>query len=95
MSNNAAEIETLAYAIKAIKDRGYDIKHVSLSIFGDSQIALRWAKKCLCSDALKLPKKTTPEFREAICKLREYITGFPIIYTSWQPRLKSVTIFGH
>lgn len=95
MSNNAAEIETLAYAIGAIKDRGHDIKFVSLSIFGDSQIALRWAKKCLCSDALKLPKKTTPGFREAICKLRENITGFPIIFTYWQPRLKSVATFGH
>lgn len=93
MSNNAAEIETLAYAIKAIK--GQDIKLMSLSIFGDSRIALSWAKKCLCSDALKLPKKTTPEFHEAIYKLRDSITGFPIIFTHWQPRHKSVATFGH
>lgn len=97
MSANAAEIETLAYAVKAIADRAPidpTNQRVALHVVGDSRIALNWAKKAFLGD-LKMSKKVTPEFREAIFKLDDALRPFMEVATTWQPRLKSVATFGH
>lgn len=95
MSANAAEIRTLGYAVKAIVDRGIDPSKAILVLFGDSQIALNWARKCFFNQPAKVSKKATPEFIDAICELRLYLTKFLAVHTHWQPRLKSVATFGH
>lgn len=67
---------------------------VALHIVGDSQITLSRARKMFDGQS-KLPKKTTAEFREALCKLDESLRPFMEISIEWQPRLKSVATFGH
>lgn len=93
MSCNAAEIRTLAHGIKAVRDRGWTI--TELDIIGDSQIALKWAAKLLRRQPYKVSQKTTPEFREAIERLRMAVEGVESFAVTWQPRSNSVATFGH
>lgn len=95
MSANAAEINTLAYAVKAIRDRGIDTSQTSLVIIGDSMITIGWVNYIARKEKRKFSKKATEPFKDAVAKLYEVLPGFAQISAKWQPRIKSVATFGH
>jgi ribonuclease HI len=92
MSNNAAEISTMAAAIKTARDNGA----TALVLVGDSQIALNWANKVAGKTK---PRKhngnMSDAMRESIAELRACMGGITDLETKWQPRLRSVATFGH
>lgn len=93
MSNNAAEIATLAVAVQDVR-RKYGTT-VSLIIKGDSQIALKWARVCSGQERAKINPAHSPAFIEAIRALEFAMKGISSVTTEWQPRAKSVEAFGH
>ncbi len=96
MSANAAEIFTLIKAVQEVLSRGYRRELTTLRIVGDSQIALKWAAgKNRFGRPAKISENTSQEFRNAIQSLRDILAGFECVETTWQPRHKSVAIFGH
>ncbi len=91
MSNNAAEVLTIFFAIVEAKKRGFH----NLYVVGDSQIALRWVD--VGAGNVKASKGSgsgTREFQKAITFLLRATHGMKI-QTQWQPRLHSVATFGH
>lgn len=99
MSANAAEILTLVHAINAIRSRDFPVDRIRLSIYGDSQIALRWASSfgpnSIARKPRKISAKSTDIFRESIHSLRAALSGFEDVHTQWRSRTFSVTLFGH
>lgn len=95
MSANAAEILTLVRAVQSVVAK-YGRETTALRIFGDSQIALKWASgRTRNGKPAKLGKGGSEEYRNAIQTLRDALKGFPHVETQWQPRAKSVALFGH
>lgn len=97
MSANAAEVYTLVYAINAIRGRNIEVEQIRLSIYGDSQIALKWAE-CFGPSSIrprKLSKKSTGEFRNSLGALQLALRGFVNVHTQWRGRRFSVAMFGH
>ncbi len=91
MSNNAAEVLTVFFAIMDAKNKGAK----SLHIIGDSQIALRWVD--VGAGNVKVSKGAgsgTREFQKAISFLLRAAQGMKIT-TKWQSRVYSVLTFGH
>ena len=91
MSANAAEIFTLRAAVIAAKEKGAD----ALVINGDSRIALKWANVAAGQRKPTKIEKTSPVFQEAVAELKSAMQGITSVVTQWQPRLKSVAVFGH
>lgn len=69
MSANAAEILTLVHAINTIRSRDFPVGQIRISIYGDSQIALRLASSFGPNSIAKKPRKisakSTDIFRES------------------------------
>lgn len=96
MSANAAEIFTLVYAINALRDRDLiNISKVRLSIYGDSMIALNWAKRLFAGHSKPPKGKITGPFIEAVTALKYAVRGFENVHTQWRSRTFSVATFGH
>lgn len=100
MSNNAAELWTLRYAISQIE--GWmgvgDPFSKRLIIRGDSQVALKWADVA-AGNQVKGKQTPTPnssgEMIDAIESLKSSLPHFRSVKTEWQPREKSVSSLGH
>jgi ribonuclease HI len=92
MSNNAAEIFTMAAAIKTARENGA----TALVLVGDSQIALKWANRVAGKTK---PRKhngnMSDAMRMSIVELRQCLIGITDLETKWQPRLRSFATFGH
>ncbi len=100
MSNNAAELWTLWYALVDIA--GWmdvnDPFSKRLLIKGDSQIALKWANLAAGNpvNGKHTPHpKSSEEMLAAIYQLKFVLPKFQSVQTHWQPRQKSVEAFGH
>jgi ribonuclease HI len=91
MSNNAAEIFTMAAAIKSARENGASC----LVLIGDSQVALKWANVMVGNREPTKLGNVSPVFRESIAELRECLAGMTDLQTRWQPRLRSFSTFGH
>lgn len=100
-SANAAELETLYSALlyldKYIREDVINHFAPSITICGDSCIALKWIN-CNCVPKEKHGSKM---FRTVIKQMREFIKQnqesfiFGEITPFWRPRKKSVELFGH
>jgi ribonuclease HI len=94
MSCNAAEVRTLTAAIEAAT-LIVDPAKTRLCVYGDSEIALKWARLAV-QQALYQPKRGwSPGFTLAIAHLYLCLKPFAAVVTEWQPRERSVEIFGH
>jgi ribonuclease HI len=91
MSNNAAEISTMAAAIRSAKEHGA----TALVLIGDSQIALNWANRVAGNAKRKHNGNMSDAMRLSIIELRECMSDIADLETKWQPRLRSVATFGH
>lgn len=95
MSANAAEIMTLTAAVREVIRR-HGAAGVALVIFGDSQIALKWARGATESGRpAKAKVHGSPEFCEAVRDLRAAVSGFLKVDAMWRGRAESVRVFGH
>jgi ribonuclease HI len=94
MSNNAAELWTLAEAVGVLRNL-FQAGHLNILLVGDSQIALAWARKAHLRVSKEPSKKSSEEMRLAISRLRELLPAFASVSTLWQPRAMSVATFGH
>lgn len=100
-SANAAELETLYSALlyldKYIREDAINHFAPSITICGDSCIALKWIN---CNYVPK-EKHGSKMFRTVIKQMREFIKQnqesfiFGEITPFWRPRKKSVELFGH
>jgi hypothetical protein len=94
MSANEAEVRTLiaaAEAAKLISDPG----RTGLRVVGDSKIALSWAQNA-GQGAFYRPKPGwSPGFTAAVADLYVSLKPFAAVVTEWQPRARSVEMFGH
>jgi ribonuclease HI len=94
MSNNEAEVRALIAAAEAVK-RVSDPTETRLCVVGDSQIALKWARKA-GQQAFYRPKPGWSQgFAAAVADLYLSLRPFAEVETEWQPRERSVQIFGH
>lgn len=95
MSANVAEITTLRQAVEEVAAR-FTREQTALTIFGDSQIALKWARGATESGRpVKKAKHGSPEFLDAVRLLREAVNGFVKVEATWRGREESVRVFGH
>lgn len=96
MSANAAEIMTLIEGIRYVCRLEPNRNIIALDIWGDSQIAIKWAlgftKK---ENPAQLSKKSSLEFRNVVHTLRDIIKLFGYVKATWHPRIMSVKTFGH
>jgi ribonuclease HI len=96
MSANAAEIFTLIEAVRYIGILEPNRALVELNIWGDSQIAIKWANGCTPSGKpAKLSKGTSDLFRNAVQTLRDCLRGYGSVHAHWHSRINSVSTFGH
>lgn len=86
MSSNAAEILTMAKAIKACNAD-------NIELFSDSRIGLKWVKECQKAFFI-VPEKISDQMKASIEILRRNIIGKKV-HTSWRPRFQIFEIFGH
>jgi hypothetical protein len=94
MSANEAEIRTLIAAAEAAK-LIEDPAKTRLCVVGDSQIALNWAIKAGQKVHYRPLLACSPGFADAIADLYGCLRPFAAVETEWQPRARSVEIFGH
>ena len=95
MSANEAEIRTLIAAAEAVKGIR-DPARTRLCVYGDSQVALRWAVKAGMKVFYRPNRSWRPEFQGAVRgDLYEALRPFAEVVAKWQPRATSVQIFGH
>lgn len=93
-SNNVAEILTLHRALTSLfylSDQKVEDRRVF--IIGDSQIALDRVKSLPRS--LKKKYHPTTDYERASLEMNIICQCFKLILTQWQPRAKSVAVFGH
>lgn len=89
MSCNVAEILTLVEALKQIPN-GMKVK-----IKGDSQLVLNRVRD-LAKGKEKPPSKGATElFIQALILLKQECQRLSWIEVEWQPRIRSVEVFGH
>jgi ribonuclease HI len=92
MSANAAEIFTMAAAVKVAVENGA----TALVLVGDSQVALCWANRIAGNGK---PRKhngnMSCSMRDGIAELRRRMAGVMDVKTQWQPRERSFAAFGH
>lgn len=95
MSANCAEIRTLARAVESVaQTHGKD--GIALEIYGDSQIALKWARnKTENGKRAKMSKNASDDFAFAISTLHAALDGFAKVSATWRGRAVSVRLFGH
>lgn len=86
MSSNAAEIFTMANAIKNCDSN-------RIELFSDSRIGLKWVKLCQ-EDSVVIPENISEQMKNAIKYLKQSIKG-KNVKTSWRPRVQIFAIFGH
>jgi ribonuclease HI len=94
MSANEAEIRTLVAAAEAAK-LIRDPARTRLCVSGDSQIALKWANKAAMKVFYRPKLGWSPGFKAAVADLYVSLRPFAELVTQWQPRERSVQIFGH
>lgn len=94
MSANEAEIRTLVAAADAVKLLR-DPARTRLCVYGDSKIALGWANKAGMKVFYSPNPSWTPGFQAAVADLYVSLNTFAEVVTQWQPRGRSVEIFGH
>jgi hypothetical protein len=94
MSCNVAEIRTLIEAANAVK-RISNPATTILRIVGDSQLALSHARKAGGKAGYRLNPSWSPEFRAAVDDLHVALKPFAAVVAEWQPRERSLEIFGH
>jgi ribonuclease HI len=94
MSANEAEIRTLIAAAEAVK-LIRDPARTRLCVYGDSQIALRWANKAGMKVFYRPKLGWSPGFNAAVADLYLSLRPFAEVVTEWQPREISVQILGH
>jgi ribonuclease HI len=94
MSANEAEIRTLIAAAEAVKLVS-DPARTSLRVVGDSRIALEWARKAGQRASYRPKPGWSPGFTLAVADLYLSLKPFAEVETEWQPRARSVEIFGH
>ena len=94
MSANEAEMRTLIAAAEAVK-LIRDPARTRLSVYGDSQIALKWAQKAGQNVFYRPKLGSSPGFNAAVADLYASLRPFAEVVTEWQPREISVQIFGH
>lgn len=99
-SNNAAELLTLCVALEHLAIRvPPETTHVE--VIGDSQIALKWLKVAAGDPngghrkKAKVSEGSSELFKETIQRLVKAAEPFAKITAIWQPREKSVELFGH
>lgn len=96
MSANAAEIMTLVEAVRYIGILEKERSVIELEIWGDSQIAIKWANGCTPSGKpAKLSKGTSEMFRNSIQTLRDVLRPYGAVHAHWHRRINSVKTFGH
>lgn len=94
MSNNEAEVRTLIAAAEAVK-LIRDPARTRLCLVGDSQIALKWARKAGQQAFYRPMLGWSPGFTLSLADLYASLKPFAAVVTEWQPRARSVEIFGH
>jgi len=94
MSCNVAEIRTLIVAVKAVQ-RISNPATTILRVVGDSQLALSHAQRAGGKGGYRLNPSWSPEFRAAVDDLHVALKPFAEVIAAWQPRERSVEIFGH
>jgi ribonuclease HI len=94
MSNNEAEVRTLIAAVEAVKVISDPVR-TRLCVYGDSQIALKWATKAGTKVFYRPNPSWSPGFTAALSDLYVSLRPFAVVMTEWQPRERSVEIFGH
>jgi ribonuclease HI len=94
MSANEAEVRTLIAAAEAAKIT-CEPEKTRLCVYGDSQIALNWARKAGQKVPYRPPLGCSPGFTEAVADLYVAVQPFAEVAAEWQPRDKSVEMFGH
>lgn len=94
MSNNAAEILTLIRALKEVKLK-YGTQNVYVSIRGDSQLALGWAKKAFMRKPMKFGKNVSQRYKESVEELYSVIAPFTDVQCEWIGRKRVFSLFGH
>jgi ribonuclease HI len=94
MSSNEAEIRTLIAAAEAAKV-SCDPARTRLHAVGDSEIALKWGRKAGEKASYRRQPAWSPGFADAVADLYVAIQPFAEVSASWQPREKSLAMFGH
>lgn len=94
MSANVAEIRTLIAAVEAVQ-RISNPDTMMLRVVGDSRLALDHAQKAGGKAGYRLNPSWSPEFRAAVDDLHVALKPFAAVVAAWQPRERSVEIFGH
>jgi ribonuclease HI len=94
MSANEAEIRTLIAAAEAAK-LIRDPAKTRLCVYGDSRIALKWARKAGKRVFYRPKLGRSQGFTAAVADLYACLKPFAEVVTEWQPRERSVEIFGH
>ena len=94
MSNNEAEVRTLIAAAEAAKLIS-DPAGTCLRVVGDSQVALSKARKAGQQAHYKPSPGCTPGYATAVADLYVALKPFAAVVTEWQPRKRSLEIFGH
>jgi ribonuclease HI len=93
-SNNEAEVRTLIAAAEAAKEI-CDPARTRLRVVGDSQIALKWAEKAWENADYRPKHGWSPGFAAAVADLYVCLQPFAEVSIEWQPRERSVEMFGH
>lgn len=100
MSANAAEIWTLSAAVNILANE-WDPSELSLDIWGDSTIAIKWALISAKDKAVippvgksKLSRGSSEEMKTAVKSL-DVMSKFRTVRAQWHGRANSVKAFGH
>jgi ribonuclease HI len=93
MTANAAEVLTLCEALKSVTKSG-DPATTKLIVCGDSQVTLSSVAR-LFKPKTKVRLNGHESFQDACEVLSDLARRFAAVETTWQPREKSVALFGH
>ena len=94
MSNNEGEVRALIAAVEAAK-LTREPEKIRLCLYGDSQVALKWARKAGKRVIYRPKPGWSQGFAAAVANLYSSLQPFAEVVTEWQPRATSMQMLGH